>query len=108
MGLLILLVQRHILDTFGTLFHDIPGMLLWFGQDPWVQGRCSFVWGHWMSSIALVWDGFVLFDRRIGCFHSKMANLVCCLGMGSVVCGPSIVQCCRSFGDRKSTRLNSS
>ncbi len=93
MGLLVPLVQRHVLNTSGTLFRGIPGMLLWFSRDPWVWGHCSFVWGRWMSSIALVWDSFVPFDRHISCFHSKMANLVCCLGMGSAVCGPSIVQC---------------
>ena len=82
MGLLILLVQRHVLDTFGTLFRDIPGMLLWFGRDPWVRGHCSFVWGHWMSSIALVQDSFVLFDRRIACSHNRMGGSVGCFETG--------------------------
>ncbi len=69
-------MQQHALGTPGILFCDIPDVLLGFSRGPWVRGHYSFVWGRLMSSIVFVGDGLVLFDRCIGCFHSKMDDFV--------------------------------
>ncbi len=79
-----------ILGRLGSLFLGTPVTAFCFDRGPLVWGRCSSVGGRLMSSTVLEGDGFVLSGHRIICSRSRMGNSVCCLGRGSVGCGPSI------------------
>ncbi len=91
--LLFLQTRLHVPDTLGrldSLFLDTLVMLPWFGRDPLVRGRYSFVGGRSKSSI--VWAGSdpVLFGRHIVYSHGRMGDLVSCLGTGFGERDPSI------------------
>ena len=91
--LLFLQTRLPVPDTLGrldSLFLDTLVVLLWFGRDPLVRGRYSFVGGRLKSSIASVEDDFVLSGRRTICSRNRTGGSVCYWGMGFVGCDPSI------------------
>ena len=92
-GLLAPQMQRRVPGILGrpdSLFLDILVASLLFGQDPSVQGRCSFVEGHLKSSIVLARGDLVPFDHRIACSHNRMGGFVGYSEMDSVGHVPSI------------------